>query len=55
LSKHEAYFYVLEAMPMLPTLVMFNFWHPGSVLVGEGSSFREEKRNNTVAAGDADV
>jgi len=41
---------------MLPTLVMFNFWHPGNVLVGEGSSFREEKkRNNTVVVADADV
>ncbi|PUU75469.1 RTA1 like protein-domain-containing protein [Tuber borchii] len=56
LSKHEVYFYVLEAVPMLPTLVIFNFWHPGTVLVGEGSSFREEKRNNTVAAADdADI
>ncbi|PWW78070.1 RTA1-domain-containing protein [Tuber magnatum] len=59
LSKNEVYFYVLEAVPMLPTLVMFNYWHPGAVLVGEGSSFREEKkrkkRDNTIAAADAGV
>lgn len=34
LPYHEAYFYVLEAVPMLLAVLSFNIVHPGSVLVG---------------------
>jgi hypothetical protein len=28
LASHEVFFYVLEALPMLPPFVLFNIWHP---------------------------
>jgi len=34
---HEAYFYVLEAVPMLLAVLSFNIIHPGSFLVGPDS------------------
>ncbi|KAI0379042.1 hypothetical protein F5Y04DRAFT_290736 [Hypomontagnella monticulosa] len=37
LLTNEAYFYVLEAMPMLLAIFAFNIVHPGSVLVGPES------------------
>lgn len=37
LLTNEAYFYVLEAMPMLLAIFAFNVVHPGSVLVGPES------------------
>ncbi|CAJ2504720.1 Uu.00g121140.m01.CDS01 [Anthostomella pinea] len=37
LMTNEAYFYVLEAMPMLLAVLVFNFVHPGSVLGGPDS------------------
>lgn len=46
---HEAYFYVLDALPMVIALVLFNIVHPGHILQGEGSEFpkgptRKEKK-----------
>ncbi|CZS96245.1 related to phospholipid-translocating ATPase [Rhynchosporium graminicola] len=46
---HEAYFMVLDALPMLVAGVLFNIVHPGRVLRGEGSEFprgpsRKEKK-----------
>ncbi|KUJ12277.1 uncharacterized protein LY89DRAFT_688026 [Mollisia scopiformis] len=46
---HEAYFLVLDALPMFVALVLFNAVHPGHVLQGEGSEFpkgptRKEKK-----------
>ncbi|KAF3930455.1 hypothetical protein ABW20_dc0107157 [Dactylellina cionopaga] len=32
LMGHEVYFYVLEALPMLPCLIIFNIFHPGKYL-----------------------
>ncbi|KAF3209002.1 hypothetical protein TWF679_007522 [Orbilia oligospora] len=32
LMSHEVYFYVLEALPMLPCLVIFNIFHPSKYL-----------------------
>ncbi|KAF3907676.1 hypothetical protein AA313_de0206926 [Arthrobotrys entomopaga] len=32
LMGHEVYFYVLEALPMLPCLVIFNIFHPSKYL-----------------------
>lgn len=34
LASHEAYFYVLEAVPMMPPFVLFNIWHPGRKVKG---------------------
>jgi hypothetical protein len=46
---HEAYFYALDALPMVGALVVMNICHPGRVLVGEGSEYpkgptRKEKK-----------
>ncbi|KAL2069856.1 hypothetical protein VTL71DRAFT_14535 [Oculimacula yallundae] len=46
---HEAYFLVLDALPMLIAGVLFNIVHPGRILRGEGSEFpkglsRREKK-----------
>jgi RTA1 like protein len=37
LPYHEAYFYILEAVPMLLAILAFNIIHPSSVLVGPDS------------------
>lgn len=37
LTTHEAYFYVLEAAPMLIALAAFNIIHPGRIITGPGS------------------
>lgn len=49
LPYHEAYFMVLDALPMLIACMLLNFAHPGMVLQGEGSEFpkgpsRKEKK-----------
>lgn len=37
LITHEAYFYVLEALPMLLAIAVFNVVHPAMIMNGEGS------------------
>lgn len=37
LTTHEAYFYVLEAVPMFLALVSFNIIHPGRIITGPHS------------------
>ncbi|KAI5776799.1 RTA1 like protein-domain-containing protein [Geopyxis carbonaria] len=44
LVTHEIAFYLLEALPMLPTLFLFNWWHPAKVMPGQEGSFRAEKK-----------
>jgi hypothetical protein len=49
LPFHEAYFMVLEALPMFLACLIMNIVHPGTVLKGEGSEFpkgptRKEKK-----------
>jgi signal transduction histidine kinase len=49
LPYHEAYFMVLDALPMVIGIVLLNIVHPGQVLQGEGSEFpkgpsRKEKK-----------
>lgn len=34
LASHEVYFYVLEAVPMMPPFILFNFCHPGRIVKG---------------------
>ncbi|KAL3420633.1 RTA1 domain protein [Phlyctema vagabunda] len=34
LASHEVYFYVLEAVPMMPPFFLFNIFHPGRVVKG---------------------
>jgi len=34
LASHEVYFYVLEAVPMMPPFILFNIFHPGRVVPG---------------------
>jgi len=46
---HEAYFLVLDCLPMLICCILINVVHPGRVLVGENSEFpkgptRKEKK-----------
>ncbi|KIW93834.1 uncharacterized protein Z519_05149 [Cladophialophora bantiana CBS 173.52] len=38
-ASYEAYFYCLEALPMILSLFIFNIVHPGIVLVGPDSEF----------------
>jgi len=38
-ASYEAYFYCLEALPMIVSLFLFNIIHPGIVLVGPDSEF----------------
>ena len=40
LTRHEAFFYCLDSVPMFFGFGLFNIYHPGRVLVGPGSSFR---------------
>ncbi|KAJ0165801.1 hypothetical protein CTA2_9945 [Colletotrichum tanaceti] len=37
LVTHEAYFYALEALPMLLTVAVFNVVHPAAFMDGPGS------------------
>lgn len=37
LPFHEAYFYILEAVPMIFAIFVFNVTHPGSILLGPDS------------------
>ena len=34
LASHEAYFYVLETVPMIPPFILFNIFHPGRIVKG---------------------
>jgi hypothetical protein len=34
LASHEVYFYVLEAVRMMPPFILFNVFHPGRVVKG---------------------
>lgn len=34
LASHEPYFYILEAIPMMPPFILFNIWHPGRIAKG---------------------
>jgi hypothetical protein len=34
LASHEVYFYVLEAVPMMPPFILFNLYHPGRIVEG---------------------
>ncbi|KAB5585202.1 RTA1 like protein-domain-containing protein [Coniochaeta sp. 2T2.1] len=38
---HEVYSYVLDAFPMMLALLLLAIWHPGRVLQGPGSDFKE--------------
>ncbi|KAJ7276820.1 RTA1 like protein-domain-containing protein [Mycena rebaudengoi] len=40
----EVPFYVLEAVPMWVTLVLWNVWHPGKILAGPDSEFPTKSR-----------
>ena len=42
IAHSEAYFYALEALPIFISVVLFNVWHPGKVLVGPGSDFKSD-------------
>ncbi|KAF3921103.1 hypothetical protein AA313_de0208807 [Arthrobotrys entomopaga] len=48
LTRHEAFFYVLEATPMVLACITWNVFHPGRYLVGPESEFpkltRKEKK-----------
>jgi len=52
ITRHEAFFYCLDGVPMFLAFSLFNIYHPGKVLVGPESNFpkrtkaekREEKR-----------
>jgi len=33
-ASHEVFFYVLEAVPMMPPFILFNVFHPGRIVKG---------------------
>src|SRR5262245_35266585 len=41
---HEIYMYVLDALPMFICIVALILVHPGRVLVGPGSNYRQDKK-----------
>lgn len=45
-ARHEAYFYCLEALPMVASLVMFNAIHPALVLIGPDSEFPKKVKKS---------
>ncbi|KZF26249.1 hypothetical protein L228DRAFT_257721 [Xylona heveae TC161] len=45
ITTHEAYYYVLDALPTFLALVLLWFAHPGTVLVGPDSEFPEDERS----------
>jgi hypothetical protein len=45
-AMHEAYFYCLEALPMIASLVMFNVLHPALVLIGPDSEFPKKVKKS---------
>ncbi|KAF2468914.1 uncharacterized protein BDR25DRAFT_304838 [Lindgomyces ingoldianus] len=44
LPNHEVYMYVLDAVPMFVSLAILNIMHPGRVLFGPGSDYRQGKK-----------
>lgn len=44
LLKNEIYMYVLDAVPMFLTILAFMIFHPGLVLRGPGSNYRQDKK-----------
>lgn len=32
LASREVYFYILEAVPMMPPFILFNVYHPGRIV-----------------------
>jgi len=47
IPKHEAYMYVFDSLPMLVALVLFNVFHPGSVMPGKASDFPSRKERKS--------
>lgn len=54
-SKHEAYFYCFEALPIASALILFNIWHPGTVLVGPESDFPKKAKKSKKGTGEEDA
>lgn len=44
LLNHEVYMYILDALPMFLATLALIFVHPGTVLTGPGSNYREGKK-----------
>lgn len=42
ISQYEAYFYCLEALPILCAVVLFNIWHPGRLIDGSHLKYQEK-------------
>ncbi|KAJ7194167.1 hypothetical protein B0H12DRAFT_1214528 [Mycena haematopus] len=56
ITMHEAPFYCLEALPMFAALVLWNIFHPGTVLVGPDSEFpKKQKKSKKASFQRADV
>ncbi|KAF8578582.1 RTA1-domain-containing protein [Ramaria rubella] len=45
-TTHEAFFYCLDSVPMFISIMLFNFSHPGKVLVGPDSEFPKPEKKN---------
>lgn len=43
IPTHEAYQYCLDSVPMLFSLVILNFIHPGRIMAGVGSNLPSRK------------
>lgn len=44
LAKAEAAFYVLDGVPMVVAMALFNYFHPGRYLVGPDSEFPKKEK-----------
>ncbi|KAG7086376.1 hypothetical protein E1B28_002336 [Marasmius oreades] len=56
ISKNEPAFYALEATMMIICMNIFNIWHPGAVLVGQGSEFKKkDKKSKSKKSKDTEV
>ncbi|KAF8181357.1 RTA1 like protein-domain-containing protein [Mycena galopus ATCC 62051] len=52
ITMHEAPFYCLEALPMFAALVLWNIFHPGTVLIRPNSEFPKKQKKSKNGGGD---
>lgn len=48
IPQHEAYQYILDSLPMLVALVLFNFFHPGRLMPGKESNMPSRKQRKAL-------
>jgi len=46
IAHHEWFFYVFEAIPMLPAIIVFCIWHPAAYFGGGNGKFDAGKNDD---------